>query len=75
MGATGCFAAGFREIRRVLAPSGVLAILELHHPRWRAVAVAIGAAAFFLWPRGEPANDEAAPQGSRPGKRWWEFWK
>jgi len=39
-------AAGFREIRRVLAPSGVLAILELHRPRWRAVAAAIG-----LWNR------------------------
>ena len=39
-------AAGFREIMRVLAPSGVLAILELHRPRWRAVAAAIG-----LWNR------------------------
>jgi demethylmenaquinone methyltransferase/2-methoxy-6-polyprenyl-1,4-benzoquinol methylase len=39
-------AAGFREIRRVLAPSGVLAILELHRPRWRAVTTAIG-----LWNR------------------------
>jgi demethylmenaquinone methyltransferase/2-methoxy-6-polyprenyl-1,4-benzoquinol methylase len=39
-------AAGFHEIRRVLAPSGVLAILELHRPRWRAVAAAIG-----LWNR------------------------
>ena len=39
-------AAGFRGIRRVLAPSGVLAILELHRPRWRAVAAAIG-----LWNR------------------------
>jgi demethylmenaquinone methyltransferase/2-methoxy-6-polyprenyl-1,4-benzoquinol methylase len=39
-------AAGFREITRVLAPSGVLAILELHRPRWRAVAAAIG-----LWNR------------------------
>ncbi len=39
-------AAGFREIRRVLAPSGVLAILELHRPRLRAVAAAIG-----LWNR------------------------
>jgi demethylmenaquinone methyltransferase/2-methoxy-6-polyprenyl-1,4-benzoquinol methylase len=39
-------AAGFREIRRVLAPSGVLAILELHRPRWRAAAAVIG-----LWNR------------------------
>ena len=39
-------AAGFREIRRVLVPSGVLAILELHRPRWRAAAAAIG-----LWNR------------------------
>jgi demethylmenaquinone methyltransferase/2-methoxy-6-polyprenyl-1,4-benzoquinol methylase len=39
-------AAGFREIRRVLAPYGVLAILELHRPKWRAVAAAIG-----LWNR------------------------
>jgi len=39
-------AAGFREIRRVLAPTGVLAILELHRPRSRAVAAAIG-----LWNR------------------------
>ena len=38
--------AGFREIRRVLAPSGVLAILELHRPGRRAVAAAIG-----LWNR------------------------
>jgi demethylmenaquinone methyltransferase/2-methoxy-6-polyprenyl-1,4-benzoquinol methylase len=39
-------AAGFREIRRVLTPSGVLAVLELHRPRSRAVAAAIG-----LWNR------------------------
>jgi demethylmenaquinone methyltransferase / 2-methoxy-6-polyprenyl-1,4-benzoquinol methylase len=37
---------GFREIRRVLSPGGVLAVLELHRPRRRAMAAAIG-----LWNR------------------------
>jgi demethylmenaquinone methyltransferase/2-methoxy-6-polyprenyl-1,4-benzoquinol methylase len=39
-------AAGFREIRRVLAPSGVLAVVELQRPRRRAMAAAIA-----LWNR------------------------
>jgi demethylmenaquinone methyltransferase/2-methoxy-6-polyprenyl-1,4-benzoquinol methylase len=39
-------AAGFREIRRVLSPGGVLAVLELHRPRLRAAAAVIG-----LWNR------------------------
>jgi demethylmenaquinone methyltransferase/2-methoxy-6-polyprenyl-1,4-benzoquinol methylase len=34
-------AGGFREIRRVLVPSGVLAILELQRPRLRAMAAAM----------------------------------
>jgi demethylmenaquinone methyltransferase/2-methoxy-6-polyprenyl-1,4-benzoquinol methylase len=33
--------AGFREIRRVLAPMGVLGVVELHRPRSRAAAAAI----------------------------------
>jgi demethylmenaquinone methyltransferase/2-methoxy-6-polyprenyl-1,4-benzoquinol methylase len=36
-------AAGFREMRRVLAPSGLLGILELHRPSGRAAAAAIAA--------------------------------
>jgi demethylmenaquinone methyltransferase/2-methoxy-6-polyprenyl-1,4-benzoquinol methylase len=53
-------AAGFREIRRVLAPSGVLAILELHRPRWCAVAAAIG-----LWNRlvVTPLGSAISPDG------------
>jgi demethylmenaquinone methyltransferase/2-methoxy-6-polyprenyl-1,4-benzoquinol methylase len=53
-------AAGFREIRRVLAPSGVLAILELHRPRWRVVAAAIG-----LWNRlvVTPLGSAISPDG------------
>ncbi len=39
-------AAGFSEMRRVLAPGGILAILELHRPRGRAVAALLG-----LWNR------------------------
>lgn len=53
-------AAGFREIRRVLAPSGVLAILELHRPTWPAVAAAIG-----LWNRlvVTPLGSAISPDG------------
>jgi demethylmenaquinone methyltransferase/2-methoxy-6-polyprenyl-1,4-benzoquinol methylase len=57
-------AAGFREIRRVLAPSGVLAILELHRPKWRVVAAAIG-----LWNRlvVTPLGNAISPDGGAYG--------
>ncbi len=52
--------AGFSEIRRVLVPGGVLAVLELQRPRRRAVA-----ALLRLWNRAvvTPVGNAVSPDG------------